>query len=134
MYMMTHPAIEDRIVYVENWDEDHSAQVKNIALVSPAEFDRIQTRLIAEYETVNSELNALEAELKREPGNVLTRYRYGLVLARANRWDDAIAQLKEALSRRAFDGYLLRDPERCNFLRPAAPGAEHAGGRAPVDS
>jgi len=109
VYMMTHPAIEDRIVYVQNYIDDHSAQVKNLALVSPAEFDRIETRLIAEYETVNSELSALEAELKRDPGNVLTRYRYGLVLARANRWDDAIAQIKEALSRRAFDGYMLRD-------------------------
>jgi len=123
VYMMTHPAIEDRIVYVQNWDEDHAAQLKNIAMASPAEFDRIQTRLIAEYETVNSELSALEAELKRDPGNVLTRYRYGLVLARANRWDDAIAQLKEALSRRAFDGYLLRDLGKVYFLSGRLPQA-----------
>lgn len=123
VYMMTHPAIEDRIVYVGTYIEDHSAQLKSLALASPAEFDRIQTRLIAEYETVNSELSALEAELKRDPGNVLTRYRYGLVLARVNRWDDAIAQLKEALSRRAFDGYLLRDLGKVYFLSGRLPQA-----------
>jgi predicted Zn-dependent protease len=123
VYMMTHPAIEDRIVYVGTYIEDHSAQVKNLSLVSPAEFDRIQTRLIAEYETVNSELSALEAELKRDPANVLTRYRYGMVLARANRWEDAIVQLKEALSRRAFDGYLLRDLGKVYFLSGRLPQA-----------
>ena len=123
VYMMTHPAIEDRIVYVQNFIQDHSAQVKNFALVNPAEFDRIETRLIAEDETVNSELSALEAELKRDPGSVLTRYRYGLVLARANRWEDAVAQLKEALSRRAFDGYMLRDLGKVYFLSGQLPQA-----------
>ena len=41
VYMMTHPAIEDRIVYVENWDEDHSVQLKNLALASPAAAQRL---------------------------------------------------------------------------------------------
>ncbi|MCU0540378.1 MAG: M48 family metalloprotease, partial [Desulfobacterales bacterium] len=109
LYMMTHPAIEDRIVYTENWVEDNAALLKPLAFADPAEFDRIQTRLIAGMENLAPELERLFAAVQAEPENVLLRHRYAMALARANRWDDAIAQLQQALSRRAFDGYLLRD-------------------------
>ncbi len=109
VYMMTHPAIEDRIVYTENWVEDNAALHKPLVWADSAPFDRVQTRLLAAMENVGPELERLSAAVAAEPENVLVRHRYAMVLARANRWDEAIAQLQQALSRRAFDGYLLRD-------------------------
>jgi predicted Zn-dependent protease len=109
VYMMTHPAIEDRIVYTETWVEDQVAALKPLEFVDPSDFERIQTRLIAEMEDVNSELEKLAAAVQNDPGNVLARHRYGVGLMRASRWDEAAAELQQALSRRAFDGVLLRD-------------------------
>jgi predicted Zn-dependent protease len=115
-YMMTHPAIEDRIAYVTSWIEDHKAEAKPTLKTDPAEFERIQTRLIVEYNDVTADLHQLEQTLQRDPGNTLARYRYGLVLARANRSAEAITQLKEVLARNAFNPYMLRDLGKVYFL------------------
>jgi predicted Zn-dependent protease len=115
-YMMTHPAIEDRITYVGSWNEDHKGKTPPPAKPNPVEFDRMLTRLIAEYNDPTSELARLEQILQREPGNTLARYRYGLVLARANRTTEAIPQLKEVLARNAFNPYMLRDLGKVYFL------------------
>jgi predicted Zn-dependent protease len=115
-YMMTHPAIEDRIAYVTSWIEDHKAQAAPKLKLNPAEFERILTRLIVEYNDTTAELSQLEQTLQREPGNTLARYRYGLVLARANRTAEAITQLKEVLARNAFNPYMLRDLGKVYFL------------------
>ena len=115
-YMMTHPAIEDRIAYVTSWIEDHKAEAKPTLKTDPAEFERIQTRLIVEYNDATAELRQLEQVLQRDPGNTLARYRYGLVLARANRSAEAITQLKEVLARNAFNPYMLRDLGTVYFM------------------
>jgi predicted Zn-dependent protease len=115
-YMLTHPAIEDRIAYVTSWIEDHPADAQPKFKPNPVDFERIGTRLIAEYSDPTSELALLEQTLQRDPGNTLARYRYGLVLARANRSAEAITQLKEVLARNAFNPYMLRDLGKVYFL------------------
>ena len=115
-YMMTHPAIEDRIAYVTSWIEDHKADGPPKFHPNPLDFERIVTRLIVEYNDPTSELALLEKTLQRDPGNTLARYRYGLLLARANRGAEAITQLKEVLARNAFNPYMLRDLGKVYFL------------------
>lgn len=123
VYMMTHPAIEDRIVYTESWVEDHGPEVRGMPFADPSAFERIQTRIIGEMENVGPELEKLSAALQADPADVLSRHRYGLALARANRWDEAVAQLQQALARRAFDGYLLRDLGKVLLLSGNLPQA-----------
>lgn len=123
VYMMTHPAIEDRIVYTESWVEDHGDEVRSMPFADPSAFERIQTRIIGEMENVGPELERLAAALQADPADVLSRHRYGLALARANRWDEAVAQLQQALARRAFDGYLLRDLGKVLLLSGNLPQA-----------
>jgi predicted Zn-dependent protease len=115
-YMMTHPAIEDRIAYVGSWIEDHKGKTPPVQKTNPAEFERIQTRLIVEYNDASAELSRLEQILQREPGNTLARYRYGLVLGRSNRTTEAIAELKAVLARNAFNPYMLRDLGKVYFM------------------
>jgi predicted Zn-dependent protease len=115
-YMMTHPAIEDRISYVGSWIDDHRGQHPPMQKANPAEFERILTRLMVEYNDVSSELGRLEQILQREPGNTLARYRYGLVLARSNRTTEAIVELKAVLARNAFNPYMLRDLGKVYFF------------------
>ncbi|MFO7709342.1 MAG: M48 family metalloprotease [Desulfobacterales bacterium] len=123
VYMLTHPAIEDRIVYTENWVEDRRAAEKRLAPADPAEFERIQTRLIASMQDVGPELERLAALVASEPENVLARQRYGVALSSASRWDDAAEQFQQALSRRAFDGILLRDLGKVYLLSGRLPPA-----------
>jgi predicted Zn-dependent protease len=136
-YMMTHPAIEDRINYVGSWIEDHKATASPLKKPDPAEFERILTRLTVEYNDASSELARLEQVLQREPGNTLARYRYGLILARANRTTEAIAQLKTVLARNAFNPYMLRDLGKVYFmggqLDSALSTLESARGMIPED-
>ena len=115
-YMMTHPAIEDRIAYVGSWIEDHKGKTPPVQKTNPAEFERIQTRLIVEYNDPSSELSQLGQILQREPGNTLARYRYGLVLGRLNRTAEAVTELKAVLARNAFNPYMLRDLGKVYFL------------------
>jgi predicted Zn-dependent protease len=115
-YMMTHPAIDDRIAYVTSWIEDHRAGAAPRLKLDPADFERTLTRLIVGYSDTTAELSRLEQTLQRDPGNTLARYRYGLVLARANRAAEAITQLKEVLARNAFNPYMLRDLGKAYFL------------------
>jgi beta-barrel assembly-enhancing protease len=136
-YMMTHPAIEDRITYVGSWIEDHKGGAPSLKKTDPAEFERILTRLMVEFNDATSERERLEQILQREPENTLARYRYGLVLARANRTTEAIAQLKMVLARNAFNPYMLRDLGKVYFmsgqLEPALSTLESARGMIPED-
>lgn len=115
-YMLTHPAIEDRVAYVTSWIEDHPGQVHPKDKPDQTEFERMLTRVIVEYNDVTSELTRLEHTLQREPGNQLARYRYGLLLARANRTVEAVTQIKEVLARNAFNPYMLRDLGKVYFM------------------
>lgn len=136
-YMMTHPAIEDRIAYVGSWIEGAGAGGGARGQRNTAEFERMQTRLMAEYGDANAELTRLASDLDRNPNDTLTRYRYGLVLAKADRRDEAITQLKTALARNAFDPYMLRDLGKAYFLDGRLPQAqstlESARGMIPDD-
>jgi predicted Zn-dependent protease len=136
-YMMTHPAIEDRMAYVTSWIEDHKDGTPPTLKLNPAEFERILTRLMVEYNDTTTELGRLEQILQREPGNTLARYRYGLVLARSNRIPEAVIQLKEVLARNAFNPYMLRDLGKVYFLgsqlEPALSTLESARGMIPED-
>ncbi|MBS1239256.1 MAG: hypothetical protein H6R38_574 [Deltaproteobacteria bacterium] len=136
-YMMTHPAIEDRIAYVTSWIEDHKAEAKPTLKTDPAEFERIQTRLIVEYNDVTADLHQLEQTLQRDPGNTLARYRYGLVLARANRSAEAHGRHPESAG---LPGSLLlpgAEPRPAGIARgcpllpgplsPEEPGPQNSG-------
>ena len=115
-YMMTHPAIDDRIAYVTSWIEDHRDEAKPRIKLNPVDFERLKTRLIVELSDPSATIAKYEQVLKREPGNTLVRYRYGLLLARANRTNEAIVELRQVLERNAFNPYYLRDLGRVYFL------------------
>ena len=61
-------------------------------------------------------LRQTEAAVKNDPSDTLARYRYGLILARIGRREEAIDQLRMVLEKRAFDPYVLRDMGRVYFL------------------
>jgi predicted Zn-dependent protease len=119
-YLLTHPASEDRMAYIDVWIEKYEKVQTNI---DPYPFVRTHTWLIASYGDENAALKKFEADVKTYPKSPLAHYGYGLVLARLENYDDAIDQLKKALERNAFEQYFIRDLGRIYFLSGRYPEA-----------
>jgi len=108
-YLKTHPAVEDRIAFIESWLESYNASHKPIPLVNPDTFNRVHTQVETRYGNEEVVLARLESEVKRSPDDALAHYRYGLILARAGKRSEAIKQMRIALTKRAFDPDILKD-------------------------
>jgi len=108
-YLKTHPAVEDRIAFIESWLESYNATAKPIPLVNQDNFKRVHTRVLTRYGDEETVLSLLEADVTRDPADPLNHYRYGLILARVGKRSEAIKEMRVALIKRAFDPYILRD-------------------------
>ena len=115
-YMRTHPAIDDRIAYLDTQISGMAKPAANRPPVSSEDFERVHTYLITRYGDENLVLRHLQAEVKKYPEDPMAHYRYGLILARVGRREEAIAQLRTAMEKRAFDPYILRDVGRVYYL------------------
>ncbi|MGD9182412.1 MAG: M48 family metalloprotease [Desulfobacterales bacterium] len=115
-YLMTHPAIDERIAYIDGQLASAPKTSKPQAQESSDEFQRVLTHLMTQYGDENLVLRETEAAVKDNPADLLARHRYGLILARVGRREEAIDQLRMVLEKRAFDPYILRDIGRVYFL------------------
>ena len=115
-YLMTHPAVEDRIAFIGSWIEARDRTSKPIPLVNQDAFKRVHTRVETSYGDEETVFSKLKADVARNPEDPLAHYRYGLILARAGQRQEAIAQIRIALTKRAFDPYILKDLGWIYFL------------------
>jgi len=115
-YMRTHPAIDDRIVYLDGQIVATPQTAKDRSPKASDEFIRAHTYLITRYCDENLVLTHLQSEVKKYPQDPMAHYRYGLILARLGRKDEAMEHLRTAMEKRAFDPYILRDVGRVYFL------------------
>ena len=115
-YMRTHPAIDDRIVYLDAQIAATPQAAKPGPPKGSDEFVRAHTYLITRYGDENLVLKHLQSEVKKYPQDPMAHYRYGLILAREGRKDEAIAHLRTAMEKRALDPYILRDVGRVYYL------------------
>jgi len=115
-YLTTHPASEDRIVYIGSWletSEKPSGQVFNI---DPYDFQTTHMRFVSMHGEESIVLKKFETRIAESPSDSMALYGYGLVLARTGNLKDAEINLKKALEKRAFDSHLLKDLGRIYFL------------------
>jgi len=122
-YLKTHPAVEDRISFIASWVEENDAKGKPIPLVNEDHFKRVHTRVETRYGNEETIMSRLQADVARNPGDALTHYRYGLILARTGNRSEAIEQMRIALTKRAFDPYILKDLGWIYFLDGQFPQA-----------
>jgi predicted Zn-dependent protease len=134
---MTHPAVEDRIAYIASWLESYNRTSKPIRLVNQDAFKRVHTRVETRYGDEETVFSKLKDDVARNPQDPLAHYRFGLILARAGKRQEAIEQIRIALTKRAFDPYILKDLGRIYFLDGQFPQAlktlKSAGGLIPDD-
>ncbi len=115
-YLMTHPAVENRIAYIQSWLTSYNSSHKSIPLVNQDYFKRIHTQVETRYGNEETVFSKLKDEVARNPKDPMAHYRYGLILAREGRWQEAIEQLRITLTKKAFDPYVLKDLGRIYFL------------------
>jgi len=121
-YLQTHPASEDRMVYIDIWLAKHE---KANANVNPYRFDRSHAWLVSNYGDKNAAMRRFKSDVQNHPGNPLAHYGYGLILARTGDYNNAIDHLKMALEKKAFDQYFIKDLGRVYFLSGRYPEAEN---------
>ncbi len=118
-YMMTHPALEDRIAHLDtditvlNQKGDAYAQTDPLG---SDRFDKVNIRLTALYEDPDAAFQHFQSAVNRDPENPAQAYGYGLILARKGNRTEAVRYLKQALARNALDPVILSDLGRIYFL------------------
>ncbi len=118
-YMMTHPAIEERIVWLDAWTriyrDDRSSGTAQTA--KPAiPFPKINIRLKALYGELESTLKEFQNGIRNSPDDENLLYGYGLILARMGKRAEAIDIIKKAQIQNALDPFILTDLGHIYFM------------------
>jgi predicted Zn-dependent protease len=118
-YMMTHPALEDRIVGIDSWARQnrnkHPAHQPK-ASISTIPFRKIKIRLKALYGDVDTTLQEFRNGLQTSPHDEDLLYGYGLILARVGKRPEAVKIIKKAQSKNALDPFILTDLGRIYYM------------------
>ncbi len=115
-YMQTHPATEERIVWIDAWTTSHRSAIKKKKPSSNEAFKRINIRLKALYGDPNNALQEFQTALAQNPSDQEMIYGYGLALAQVGKRDEAVKQLKRVQAKNALDPYILTDLGRIYYL------------------
>lgn len=113
-YLTTHPAVEDRMAYIDNWIHHEAPEIP----VRPPsdDFRRVHTYVSAVYGEEATARQRFAHAVAESPDDPLAHWGYALVLERGGSIDQARAHLQQALARRPLDPYLLKDLGRIYFL------------------
>jgi len=114
-YLTTHPAPEERLVYIGTWLEKNRKKPPPLETDS-SEFKKVNTRLIALYGDETVALRKYKSDVTKNPKNPMANYGYGIVLARIGNRKDAAVYIKKALEREAFNPEFLVALGRVYFL------------------
>jgi len=112
-YLMTHPASEDRIIYIDSWLARNPVPESRMDTYG---FKRAHTFLVANYEDEETSLRRFEKAVKKTPEDAMAHYGYGLILARGGNFKNAVHHIQMALEAHAFDPYILKDLGKTYFL------------------
>jgi predicted Zn-dependent protease len=115
-YMQTHPATEERIVWIDSWITAHPDAIKKRKSSSNEAFRRVNIRLKALYGDPANALQEFQSALAQNPSDEDMIYGYGLALAEVGKRAEAVKQLQRVQAKNALDPYILTDLGRVYFL------------------
>jgi len=110
-YLKTHPATEDRIIYLGALLENRDIP----KIESEPDFLRVRTRLTAMYGDMNTATRRFAALIERQPDDLTANYGYGLALARGSNSRAAMPYLVKVFDAEPDDPYLKHDLGRIYF-------------------
>lgn len=113
-YLSTHPAVEERIAYIDGWLSTHPKD-RGKAQVHSARFERVRVRLGSLYGDAELSVRRFQALARNHSNRPLAHYGYGLALARTSRYVDAIDEFQTALALDPAAHYVLSDLGRSYY-------------------
>ena len=122
-YLMTHPAVEDRLAYIDTYLDKHRELMKKTVADSSGLFPIIQARVVGLYSDERVALNTFKARIEANPTDPIGYYGYGLVLTRSGKNDKAVEILQKGLSYNAFHPHILTTLGRVYFAKGQYPEA-----------
>lgn len=114
-YITTHPAIEERMAYLDTWIQAHPEWRRATGPKDSVAFHKMRTKLIAQYSDTMAAQNFFDAQLRKDPDDFLGYYGRGLLLGREGRKKEAVESLKRAVELRPLDEDILRDLGKTYF-------------------
>ncbi|WP_373498212.1 M48 family metalloprotease [Desulfococcus sp.] len=115
-YLMTHPAVDDRLAYLDTWIQGHPDALKLLAKRDNTEFIRVRTRLTAGYGDSTAALRKMTAAVEASPDDPMIRHGYGIALARNSQPKEGLRQVRKALEKNPFDAVMLKDMGEIAFM------------------
>jgi predicted Zn-dependent protease len=112
-YLMTHPAVEDRLAYIDTYLASRKGSTEPVNTES---FKLVRARIQALYGDEKVALGEFESALRSNGADAATHYGYGLALARVGNRRQAAVALKKALASEAFNPIILAGLGRVYFL------------------
>jgi predicted Zn-dependent protease len=114
-YLSTHPASEDRMMYLDSWIAANPDWTPTQSPPDFGDFKQVRTRIIALYGDTDVAHNTFDAALRANKSDVLANYGKGLLLCREGEYKGALEYLKKALHMRHLDADILRDLGKVYF-------------------
>jgi predicted Zn-dependent protease len=106
-WVMTHPAVEERIIYVRNRVEAYNRKNGQPKPVDQMPFVRMHTRLLTKYGDPQIVLNRYRKAWESNPDDPMRNFQYGLILARTDQRARAITHLEKALAAHPLEPSIL---------------------------
>jgi predicted Zn-dependent protease len=106
-YLMTHPAVEDRLAYIDTQLAKRKTKPEPAAGSSFNSFPIVHTKIVALYSDETVALRTFQGAVENKPQDPLGYYGLGLALARSGNREKAIGILQKAQKLNAFSPEIL---------------------------
>ena len=113
IYLSTHPAVDDRIVFISSRLKENPKTPNHHTTIS---FKQAQARLIVESGNRDQAINTYKSEYIGNPENPIANYGYGLALFKAGQYGQSIDHLEKAIHDFPKDPYLITDLGKAYFM------------------
>ena len=114
-YLTTHPAVEDRMAYLDSWIQTHPREAQLLRPVDPTEFRKVRIKIVALYGDEEAARSKFDSELRQDPKDALAYYGKGILLDREGHRKEGAEDLKKALQWRPLDADIVRDLGKIYF-------------------
>jgi predicted Zn-dependent protease len=115
-YLMTHPASEERMAFIDSWLQGHQLPPGLKRNPQKETFSLVRATLQGKYGDVQTALPAFQSGIQASADDPFANYGLALVLARTGNRNDAVEHMKKALEKKALNPYMLKELGRIYFL------------------
>lgn len=114
-YLMTHPASEERMAFIDSWIENNPMAPESKRNIDRKKFLLVKATLMGKYGDEQT-ASLLQSQVKAAPEDPLANYAFALALAENGNRKDALKYLHKALEKEALNPYLIKELGRIYFL------------------